>query len=410
MLNTDIKQNIELGFEREADLVLACSQTEVDGERLRGILTNGPQTLDWQFVFRIAGRNGLLPLVGTNLLNNCHDLLDEEVRVDLSEFLRDHIRNNLLQTSKVVEISELLESAGIPVLSFKGPTLSIQAYGNMSLRDYVDLDMLVQPRHFDHAVEVLQAAGYVPVEKLTWMRRKGRFFTRKKDLGLMSEDKQVRIELHWKLSGTHFAMPVEIGRLWDRLETIDIGGKSLPSLTFSDLFVYLCLHGSRHGWQKFLWVCDINELIRKTEDSGAPIDWLAVRKHAHDHGCEKSLELGLFLINSFFGRRVAYPEIDRILSDKTYQKIAKFVRRNAFTNQDQSMEMGEWYTYHLSLKEKMSDRARMRMIYLGWYLKIAVKPNKMDEAVFKLPALFRPVYYLIRPLRLAFTRLGNRQI
>ena len=399
-----IEQTDKLAIEPEAKLILLCSRTEVDTDGLRSLLTESGQSLNWPGIFHMAGRNGLLPLVSTNLLKRCADVLNEEVRWGLSKFLRDHVGNNLLQTSKVVEIYKILNSAGIPMLPFKGPALAIQAYGDISLRQYVDLDMLVQPKHFDEAVVLLQKHGYVPIEKATWIKRKGRFFTRKKDLGLVSKDNKIRIELHWKLSGTHFAMPIEIDHLWQRLETMEVAGTELRSLPFNDLFVYLCLHGSRHGWEKFLWVCDINELIGQTEKSGVKINWLEVRQHARDLGCEKALELGVFLIEDFLGRRIDFPEIDRILDDKAFKAIAEKVRSNAFATDDRSMEMGEWYSYHLSLKEKLTDRLRIRLVYLIWYLKVAVKPNEIDEAVFNLPALFHPLYYLIRPIRLTLSK------
>ena len=408
MTVTEIDKKVERSHERESELIFACARTQVNLERLRSLAASLPEPLDWEFICRVAGRNGLLPLVGKNLLNTCSDLLDAKFLSVLSEFLRDHIRNNILQTSKVIEISHLLDSAGIPVLPIKGPTLAIQAYDDISLRHYVDLDMLVQPRHFDRSVTVLQKAGYAPLDKASWLQRKGLFFTRKKDLGLVSEDKQIRIELHWKLSGTHFAMPVEIGELWDRLETVSVAGKDLRALAFNDLFVYLCLHGSRHGWQKLLWICDIHELIRKTEGIGSGIDWFEVRQHARAHGCEKALELGILLIYDLFGRNTDYPEIERILADKTYRKIAEHVRSSSFGIAEPSMEIGDWYAYHLSLKEKMSDRLRMRMVYLGWYLKVAVKPNRLDEAVLSLPSAFYPLYYLIRPVRLTLSKLAPK--
>lgn len=393
----------ELEFETESVLILECSRTSVDTEKVRNLFNELRQPLNWPYIFKVTGRNGVLPLVSSTLLRNVPDLLDEEIRSGLSEFLSGHVRNNLFQTSKLVEIYNILDAADIPMLPFKGPSLAIQAYGDISMRHFVDLDILVQPRHFDEAVKILQEAGYDPIDKATWIKRKGRFFTRKKDLGFVSEDRQVRLELHWKLSGTHFAMPVEIDELWKRLETVRLGGTEVRSLPFRDLFVYLCLHGSRHGWEKFAWICDINELIKETEKSGN-IDWDDVREHARNHGCEKTVELGLSLIHSFFGRRTDYPETARILNDRRLGKIAENIRKNAFAIQDRPMEIGDWYLYHLSLKEKMTDRIRTRMVYLLWYLKIALKPNELDEAVFRLPTLFHPLHYLIRPIRLTMTK------
>ncbi len=404
MLEIEPKQKLDEGREAEVELILACSQTRPDAVRVRRAANGTVPPLNWQFIFRVAGRNGILPLVGTNLLKICPELLSTEIRSELTTFLRDHIRNNLLLTHKVIEISDILKSTGIPMLPIKGPSLAIQAYGDIALRQYVDLDLVVQPRHFDQAVRVLQSHGYIPHHETTWLRRKVGYFTRTKDLGLVSEDRKVRIELHWKLSGSHFAMPVEIGKLWGRLSTANIGGKDLLSLGFNDLFVYLCLHGSRHGWEKFLWVCDINELIRKAEGARETVDWLELRQHARDHGCEKALELGLFLIYIFFDRRVKHPDIDRIMNDPAYKNIAAGVHANTFEQGNGSMEIRDWYAYHLSLKEKLLDRIRMRMVYLGWYLKVAVTPNQIDEAIFRLPATFYPLYYLFRPIRLMLSK------
>lgn len=391
----------------ETSFILQCSQTNIDLEKIRSDFASKEEPFDWPYIFKIAGRNGLLPLVSANLLRSLPDLVDEEIREGISEFLGGHVRNNLLQTGKVIEISEILEAEGIPILPFKGPSLSMQAYGDISLRQFVDLDILVKPRHFDKAVRVLKNAGYVPITEPTWLKRKSLFFTRKKDIGLVSTDRRVRIELHWKLSGTHFAMPLEIDELWRRLETVDIGGKKLRSLPLCDLFVYLCLHGSRHGWEKLAWVCDINEMIRGAEISNGIIDWNKVKMHARKHGCERSVELGIFLVHYFFGRKAAYPGIESILGNPAYNAIAADLRETAFAEDERSFEMKGWYLYHLSLKERLVDRLRIRMVYLLWYLKLAVKPNEMDEAVLRLPTLFYPLYYLLRPARLLLTKYGR---
>lgn len=389
----------EIAGELETELILCCSRTVNDpelGRRVNRILNN---TLNWPGVFQIAGRNGLLPLVAWNLLRSFADLLPNDVRENLSEFQLHHTRNNLFQTLKVVEIASMLDAGGIPTLPFKGPSLAQQAYGDLSLRQYVDLDVLVQPKHFDKAVEILKDGGYRPISTAPWLKRKGFTFTRKKDIGLVSRNGQVRIELHWKLSGSHFAMPLEINQLWNRLETIDIGSAKLNSLPFRDLFVYLCLHGSRHGWEKFAWICDLNELIRTAEENGT-IDWAEVRTHARQHGCERVVELGLFLVYEFFDRRTNYPDFVSVVNNKALKKIGEMVRIKAFTASAPRHEIGDWYLYHLALKEKATDRLRTRIVYLIWYINLAFRPNSLDEAVFRLPNFFYPLYYLLRPIRL----------
>lgn len=386
-----------------------CSSTiqhTSHAERIREILQ---QPLNWDHVFQVAWRNGLMPLLSWNLLKKYSDALPANIREFLSVFLLKHTHKNLFLTQKLIEIVNMLTRNGIPVLPFKGTALAQQAYGNLSLRDYLDLDVLVQPKHFDRAVTILAELGYIPGEKSSWVKRKSRFFTRDKDIRLLSSDGNVCIELHWKLSGAHFALPVEMDLLWNRMETIELGGVKLNGLSFMDLFVYLCLHGSRHGWEKFSWLCDLHELILATEKSGIKIDWVSVQNHASSHGCEKVLDLGLFLVHDFFGLQTNQAHVDGSKNDIEFSSIARDLRSKVFMESGRHNEIGDWYMYHLALKERWSDRMRVHLFYLIWYFKIMFTPNELDQEAFRLPASFYPLYYLLRPIRLIRTRVFLRK-
>lgn len=398
-------------FGLESELILNCSETAASSQRTERILQILEKPLDWKYILHTAGRNGVLPLLSWNLLRSFPDSVPDEILSQLSALRQTQTFRNLFLTRKLIEIVETLAAEHIPVLPFKGTTLAQQAYGDLSLRQYCDLDILVQPKHFDKAVALFCSIGYTPLSTTSWLQKKGLFFTRKKDVVLVSSDGQVRVELHWKLSGSHFALPVEINQLWDRLETVNIGGYDLLALPFHDLIVYLCLHGSRHGWERLCWVSDLHELILTTEKSGANIDWGMVRSHAKELGCEKILDLGLFLTNYFFDFETGYPCNNRINNDESFRKIAEKVKSKIFAKIASGDQIGEWYLYHLALKERRSDRFRLHIVYLLWYAKLAFRPNALDQAVFHLPSLFYPLYYILRPIRLILTylKLGGKE-
>ena len=222
----------------------------------------------------------------------------------------------------------------------------------------------------------------------------------------ISSDGGVPIELHWKLSGSHFALPFEIDELWNRLENIEIGGAELNALPFNDLFVYLCLHGSRHRWGKFSWICDLHELILSINNSGEKLNWEDIQIHAKKYGCEKVVELGLFLVRYFYKLEIDYPGYENIKNDQTFLKIAQQIKKRNFSKDVSSSEIGDWYLYHLTLKERKIDRLRLHIYYIIWYVKITFKPNALDEQVFNLPTIFYPLYFILRPLRLLFTYFG----
>ncbi len=391
----------------ENQLIILCSQTTLGVEKSERIAELLSRTLDWSFIKKVASRNGVLPLVSWNLLNNFAESLPPEIEDELSGYLNDHTGKNLHATLKLLETVKILEEAGISILPFKGTTLAKRAYNNLALRQYVDLDVLVKPKDFDRTIEILSDSGYKIIGDPNNLRRKSLFINRKKDVGLLSPDESVTFELHWKLSGSHFALPYEIDELWNRLETIEIGGSIINALPFCDLFVYLCLHGSRHKWAKFSWVCDLHELILLKENSEENFDWKEVHRHAKKYGCEKVVELGLFLVKYFFNVEVGYPGFEAIENDEKFLKIARQMQDENFSIDEISSDMADWYLYHLTLKERKIDRLRLHNFYLLWYLRIALKPNALDEQVFHLPPLFYPFYYILRPFRLFFTYFGS---
>jgi hypothetical protein len=387
----------------EQRLILECSRTSMGPRQINRVKSIIKLQLNWDLIINTAYRNGVLPVVSANLLNKFSAGLPPEIRAGLIRQFQEHTRNNLYLTARLLEIVRTLIDAGIPVLPFKGPSLAMHAYGNLSLRKFVDLDILVQPKHFDQAVRFLTENGYKAISKAPLLKRKALFFARQKDIGLVSDDLKVRVELHWKLSGSHFALPFELNQLWERLEEITLGGMRLNNLAFTDLFIYLCLHGSRHGWERLAWICDLHELIHSEKKSGRDIDWKAVRLHAQKYGCEKVVELGLFLLDKLFETKTKYPGWDQIKTNEIFKDIFNQIQQKIFSNTADGTEIGDWYWYHLALKERKLDRLKLHFHYFFWYAGLAFKPRELDKAVFRLPTIFYPLYFALRPLRLLYS-------
>jgi len=49
---------------------------------------------------------------------------------------------------------------GIEMLNWKGPTLAIQAYGDLSLRQFIDIDTLVKHEDLEKAKAILLENGF----------------------------------------------------------------------------------------------------------------------------------------------------------------------------------------------------------------------------------------------------------
>ena len=275
------------------------------------------QDLDWDFLIRISYRNAVFPLVFTNLLKVAPTSLPREVRSTVSDALKHRTETNLFLTSQLFRIIKIFELADIPLLPFKGALLSIQAYGDPALRMYGDLDLLVQPKHLDEATDLLKKSGYRPVTSVNWLHKSNWYISPQKDVHFTDASEQTVLELHWKLSGSHFGLPKEMNRLWDRLESIYLAGTKVPNLSFNDLVIYLCLHGSRHSWERFGWICDVYYLLTSRDD----IDWDSILEESKRVGCENVVALGLKLVHEFFDYPIPDVFADSMTQTAVYNEI-----------------------------------------------------------------------------------------
>ncbi len=388
-------------YKNEIDLLLACTRKPSSEGATARIAQALAHDLDWDFLLRVTYRNAVFPLVFTNLLKAEPNALSGEVRSRVTEALKHHTETNMFLTSQLFRIIKTFESADIPLLPFKGALLSIQAYGNPALRMYGDLDVLVQPKHLDEAIELLQKNGYRPVTSVSWLQKSNWYISRQKDVHFVDATDQTILELHWKLSGSHFGLPKEMNRLWNRLESLCLAGTSVPNLSFNDLLIYLCLHGSRHSWERFGWICDVYYLLTSRDD----IDWVTILTESKRLGCENVVALGLKLVNEFFEYPIPFAFNDSIIQNPVYNEIVSEVRNRIFAPENVQVELGDRYAFHLKLKERRIDRWKLHVHYLSWYLRIILKPNRMDRDVLHLPRLLYPAYFITRPIRLAYTFL-----
>lgn len=383
---------------REKQILIALSEKVRSGKRNALVSDHLENSLDWDYVLTVAKRNAIFPLVGRNLLEHFDELLPSQVRALLTRHLHEHLQRNMFLTSKLLEIVRQCDARDIPILPFKGPVLAVKAYGDLSARQYVDLDVLVQPKHLESAIQLLREQGYTPITNISWLKKSNWHLMDKKDIYFRSADGLVNVELHWKLSGSHFALPIEMNGLWARLENVTLAGVNLKTLRFDDLLIYLCLHGSRHGWERFGWICDVRGLILSRPE--VALD--GILKKARQLGCENVLCLGLYLVHEYFGQEFKFRGWQKVKNDLMFLTTAKRIKAQLFTEKPTVMGLGDRYAYHLKLKEDRRDRWRLHYHYLFRYLQIIFTPRAIDAEKFNLPRVLEPLYYLMRPLRLFY--------
>ena len=152
-----------------------------------------------------------------------------------------------------------LAPLGIRHVFFKGAALAHRYHADAVARPSRDVDVLVEPGTALQVVRHLFRAGFAPARPIVRTERDlDRWMKRETVYGMRSPG-GVLIEVHQSLD--HGAGLLDSARMLARAETIDFRGHPLPVLRTADLFVYMCMHHTRHFWSHLHWYADLDAII-----------------------------------------------------------------------------------------------------------------------------------------------------
>src|ERR1041385_741670 len=215
--------------------------------------------VDWDYLFQLARRHSIVPLVYVQL---DHELVPAEV---LAKFKQHYIENsarNTVLTAELCRLINLFRDEGIEAIAYKGPVLALFAYGDIALRRFVDLDVIVKRSDVLKAREILLTSGYTPSKSLSPSQQELLLRTQH-NMQFSRDNHQLIVELHWEVAPHLFASTVNGERLWQDLITLDVNGTPVKTFSAEDLLFSLCVHGSRHLWERLGWICDVAELLAR---------------------------------------------------------------------------------------------------------------------------------------------------
>jgi hypothetical protein len=301
-------------------------------------------------LIRLALRHRVLPLLYRSVQTIGADLVPPSVWADLQHHFHANAQRNLLLGGTLLRLLRLLARHDIPVLPYKGPVLAMAAYGNLALRQFGDLDILVRQQDVQRAKELLLAQGY-----RWWEQRPITLLPRQRKVyELISADGQVLVELHWAITSSTFYVPLDPARLWERLETVVLLGLPVRTLTPEHLLLILCVHGAKHHWHRLAWICDIAALLHVS----AEMDWQHLLAQADQLGCRRMLLLGVLLAQTLLGTTLSESLQHRLHADAVSPHLAREVQEHLFTHTNRPLAAIDRPLFYLRLRERLRDRLR----------------------------------------------------
>ena len=363
----------------ENEVLFCIARREVDGEQLRPLLK---QVRDWEYLLNSANGHGLVPLLHKHLHALAADLTPVNVLSRLKQQSVANTQNVLHLVGKQLRLCRQLKQNGIAAAIFKGSVLSQMAYGDMSLRQAGDIDVLISRRDFARTRQVLESLGYQMSPSLTDAQLASHLSSHC-EIQFVRDDWFTVVDLHWALAPKTFTFNVDSDELLSRLQTIEIAGAEIETFATEDLIVYLSMHGAKHLWRAVEWISSLGELIR----SGETISWDLVLERAAKAHATRMLSLALALVERVGGTGIM---VDR---DQSMERMAHEILSQIFAISGPA-DSSETNLYNL----KIMDRKRDVLISA---LRAVFVPTFTDWHALTLPPSLHSLYYAYRPLRLS---------
>jgi hypothetical protein len=301
----------------EIELLLLCSRvqlTPVQRNRLQQLVE---QPLDWPYLLERAKYHKVLLLLTPHLQALHPSRIPPEVLASLQANFEENFQRNLRLLVELLKLVRLFEAQGIPLLAFKGPVLAQVVYGNLALREFVDLDILVPEAYAMQASQLLQNSHYQPQFTLA-ARQHAIYVKLRYGHVFWHEEKQVNVDLHWAVLPKYYSFTPNTDLLWQGSIRMPFAAQSVPTFAPEYLLLFLCAHGAKHQWSQLHWVCDVAELLR----TQTTLNWTLIQERAGQLGTQKMLWLGLYLAHHLLGTKLPTAIENHLNADSSLPKLA----------------------------------------------------------------------------------------
>lgn len=384
------------GFSPELKLLLAAVGVNFDQQVSRWSEILRREEIDWDGLQSEARSLGIQPLLWRFLDRLDAELVPADALANLRQVLLENAIHNLKMTGELANILDAFSARGIRAIPYKGPALATLAYGDLALREFGDLDILVNREDLPRAGQMLAERGYEAEYALANLRDRS-FLTISNALSFRCSQKRVLVELHWTLSPKLFPLKLDEERLFDNTLTVRPAGRAMETLAVEPLLVYLCSHGSRHCWSSLGWIADVAWLI----DSERELDWDEVLRLAETTNSRRMLWLGLSLAHSLLEADLPDLILRRINDDAVTSRLAAQVCDWLFRPNAGGKGVFKRDLFYFGLQEKAAEKA-------AYLWRLFITPNIADWQFLPLPPALNFLYSALRPIRFLRDQFQSR--
>lgn len=368
---------VENARENAFKLLRACCGDQRSGS---DALAERPQ---WDEVFRLATHHRVLPAL-YEALRGQSDVPASIQSALRARYLR-HCQRAMRFSAELAQILQHLGARGIPVIAQKGPALAHLLYGDSTIREFGDLDLLVRPTDVPRAVEALPELGYE--KKLNLSPRQERAYLRSGYEYVFGRGAEHNlIELQWNLLPRFYAVDVNVDEWFARSREHEFDGCRARMLGLEDQFLFLCVHAAKHQWAQLGMVRDIATMAR------FDLAWELVMREAQRLGVVRIVLVSLWLAQALLGCELPERIVELKEVAAARKSVATIIERME-AMREIPVESLSYFRFMMQVRERRWDRGRF-----AW--RLAATPSVGEWEAVRIPDAFFRLYSAIRVLRL----------
>ena len=347
------------------NLLLHCVSTKGKEQAPQKIKALAQDELDWQALVSLAIEHRVAPLLYRCINESYLGAVPVTVREGLRQYCQNIAVRNLFMTAELSRVLSLMSLSGVDTLPYKGPLLSQTLYKDLNLRQFGDLDIVIQPQDMLSVEKLLIAEGYRPYFGKKTAAELSDYMAAKNEhtYDFYHDQKKILIEVHWRFWPVFFSS-VKPKDIWHRREPAHLAGKTVTNLKIEDSLIILCMHGSRHRWQRLSWLCDIAMLL----DNYPELNWNEATSTAQQWGAKRMLYLGLYLSHVWLDAPLPAAVLQKVLAEPAIASLSAQVDEQLFHLKSSKWPLSST-RYQIQARERWQDKAICTQSLLHWILR-----------------------------------------
>jgi hypothetical protein len=329
------------------------------------------ESINWEYFANLAMQHGVLPLI-YGYVSQYESYLSEALLAEFRHYVQLNVGSSYVMARKLLDILSLFKENALSAFAFKGPSLAVTAYKDLSLRPFSDLDIFVPRKDVLTAKLLLESQGFTLTypapnkDPLEWVQSHYHYT-------FVKEDGDLVVEIHWGIAPRFLVPPLDEESWWQQQHFVKLLNTPVPRFSPEDQLLLLCIHGSRHQWERLIWICDI-ALLMKHET----IDWSRLIARAQSLRCERMVYLGLLLAHQLLAAPLPEAIALRIHRNGAVSQLATTVCRQLFLGEAAHRAAAPSFFWLLQMRWR--DKIRLLLHLLRGKFAVLTEETTQPEA------------------------------